>query len=112
MVLTIPVRDHHRSNRAGGHMADSELLRALSRDIWHAFVRAYGARAVTASLEVHSQDLIRAGGPEQQAHGYADYAAQTGPWFADLIARGDEIAMEFRFDQQIASGDLASARGV
>jgi ketosteroid isomerase-like protein len=93
-------------------MADGELLRELNRDVWHAFVRAYGARDGKAFLAVHSPDLMRAGGPEKQAYGYAEYAAQTEQWFAELIERGDDIAIEFRFDERIASGDLASERGV
>lgn len=93
-------------------MADSELLRELNRDVWHAFVRAYGARDTTAFLAVHSPDLIRAGGPEKQVHGFDEYAAQIEEWFAGLTERGDSIGIEFRFLERIASGDLASERGV
>lgn len=93
-------------------MADTELLRELNRDVWHAFVRAYGARDAKAFLAVHSPDLIRAGGPEKQVHGYPEYATQTEQWFADLTERGDDIGIEFRFDERIASGDLASERGM
>ncbi len=75
-------------------MADGELLRELNRDVWHAFVRAYGARDVTAFLAVHSPDLIRAGGPEKHVHGHAEYAAQTEQWFADLTERGDDIGID------------------
>jgi ketosteroid isomerase-like protein len=93
-------------------MADSALLRELNRDVWHAFVRAYGARDAKAFLAVHSPDLIRAGGPEKQVYGYEEYAAQTEQWFAELTERGDGVGIEFRFDERIASGDLASERGV
>jgi ketosteroid isomerase-like protein len=92
-------------------MADTELLRELNHDVWHAFVRAYGARDAKAFLAVHSPDLIRAGGPEKQVHGYPEYATQTEQWFADLTERGDGVGIEFRFDERIASGDLASERG-
>jgi ketosteroid isomerase-like protein len=93
-------------------VADIELLRELNRDVWHAFVRAYGAQDAAAFLAVHSPDLIRAGGPEKQVHGFAEYAAQTEQWFAGLTERGDGIGIEFRFLERIASGDLASERGV
>jgi uncharacterized protein (TIGR02246 family) len=93
-------------------MADGELLRELNRDVWHAFRRAYGARDAAAFLALHSPDLIRAGGPAHEVHGFEDYAAQTGQWFADLAGRGDSVGIEFRFLERIAAGDLASERGV
>lgn len=93
-------------------MADSELLRELNRDVWHTFVRAYGARDATAFLAVHSPDLIRAGGSEKQVHGFHEYAAQIEQWFAGLTERGEDIGIEFRFLERIVSGDLASERGV
>ena len=93
-------------------MADGELLRELNRDIWHPFRRSYGSRDATAFLALYTPDLIRAGGPAQQVHGFEEYAAQTGQWFADLTERGDGIGIEFRFLERIASGGLASERGV
>jgi len=93
-------------------MADGELLRELNRDVWHAFRRAYGARDAAAFLALHTPDLIRAGGPDKQVHGFADYAAQTTQWFADLTERGDSIGIDFRFLERIAAGELASERGV
>jgi ketosteroid isomerase-like protein len=93
-------------------MVDAEILHELNRDIWHAFVRAYGARDAKAFLAVHSPDLIRAGGPEKQVHGFDEYAEQTEEWFAGLTERGDGIGIEFRFLERIASGGLASERGI
>ena len=93
-------------------MTDSALLAELDRDVWQAFRRAYAARDVEAFLDVHRPDLIRAGGPAQDVHGYDVYAAQTADFFAELTGRGDGIGIEFRFTERIAAGDLASERGV
>jgi ketosteroid isomerase-like protein len=58
-------------------MANGELLQELNRDVWHAFRRTYGARDAKAFLDLYTPDLLRAGGPEQQVIGFAEYAAQT-----------------------------------
>lgn len=93
-------------------MADSGLLRELNRDVWHAFRAAYGARDAESFLALHTPDLIRAGGPDKQAHDFAEYAGQITQWFAELTERGGGIDIEFRFEERIASAELASERGV
>ena len=93
-------------------MTDRALLAELDRDIWHAFRRAYAARDVEAFLALHLPELIRAGGPARDVHGYDEYAAQTGGFFAELTRRGDGIEIDFRFTERIAAAGLASERGV
>jgi uncharacterized protein (TIGR02246 family) len=92
--------------------ADGAALRELNRDVWHAFRRAYGAGDAAAFLALHAPDLVRAGGPDKQVYGVAEYAAQTEEWFARLAGRGDRVGIEFRFLERIATGELASERGV
>jgi ketosteroid isomerase-like protein len=93
-------------------VADGAILRELNRDIWDVFRRAYGAQDTAAFLAVHSLDLIRAGGPAKQVHGFDEYAAETGQWFADLRERGERVGIEFRFLERIAAAERASERGV
>ncbi|MEU5691890.1 nuclear transport factor 2 family protein [Actinosynnema sp. NPDC020468] len=93
-------------------MVDTGLLHELNRDVWHAFRRAYGALDTEAFLDVHSPDLIRAGGPAKQVQSYNEYAMQTAQWFTDSAERGDGLAIEFRFTERIAAGEAASERGV
>jgi uncharacterized protein (TIGR02246 family) len=93
-------------------MADAELLGELNRDVWHAFRRTYAARDAAGFLALHLPDLVRAGGPARQVHGFEEYAAQTAEWFAGLAERGDGIDIDFRFVERIASAGLASERGV
>jgi ketosteroid isomerase-like protein len=93
-------------------MADGALLQELNRDVWHAFRAAYSARDAVAFLALNTPDLVRAGGPERQVHGFAEYAAQIEQWFAELTERGDGIGIDFRFVERIAADGLASERGV
>jgi ketosteroid isomerase-like protein len=93
-------------------LTDSELLRELNQDVWHAFRQAYGARDAKAFLALHAPELIRAGGPDKQVHDFDEYAAQTEEWFTGLTERGESVGIEFRFLERIASVDLASERGV
>jgi uncharacterized protein (TIGR02246 family) len=93
-------------------VADRDLLHELNRDIWHPFRQAYGARDSEAFLALHTPDLIRAGGPSKEVYGFDEYAKQTERSFADMIARGDGVGIELRFLERIASGELASERGV
>lgn len=93
-------------------MADEALLRQVNNDIWHAFTSAYAARDAAAFLAVHAKDLIRAGGPTKQAHTFDEYAADISRWFTDLTENGDNIGIELRFTERIASESIASERGV
>jgi uncharacterized protein (TIGR02246 family) len=93
-------------------MTDGALLAELNRDVWHAFRRAYAARDVEGFLALHLPELIRAGGPGRDVHGYPRYAEQTGEFFAELTRRGDGIVIDFRFTERIAAAGLASERGV
>jgi ketosteroid isomerase-like protein len=61
---------------------------------------------------LHTQELIRAGGPAKTISGFDEYAAITRQWLTDLTARGDTVDIEFRFTEWIVTDDLASERGV
>ncbi|MGW6933858.1 YybH family protein [Lentzea sp. NPDC054927] len=91
---------------------DTNLLRQLNNDIWHPFRLAYSKLDAAAFLDLHSPELIRAGGPAKQVFGFADYSDQIGKWFAELADRGSSVTISFRFVERIASNDLASERGI
>ena len=93
-------------------MTDTDTLRALNTDIWHAYRMAYRTGDAAAFIALHTPDLIRAGGPAKVVRGFREFAAETGPWFAELAARGSSVDIDFRFTERIAAGDLASERGV
>lgn len=87
-------------------------MRQLNNDIWHPFRLAYSKLDAPAFLDVHVPELIRAGGPAKQLVGFADYSEQMEKWFAELADRGSSVSISFRFVERIASGDLASERGI
>ncbi|HEY6745189.1 MAG TPA: DUF4440 domain-containing protein [Mycobacteriales bacterium] len=89
-----------------------ELLAELNRDVWEPFRAAYRAYDTDAYLALHTPDLIRVGGPRRVVQGYAEMAAEVGPWFADAAARGLPLAIDFRFTERLADGALASERGI
>jgi ketosteroid isomerase-like protein len=90
----------------------TELLEELNRDLWHPFVRAYGALDADAFLALYHPDLIRASGIGREVHGYTGYAAQMREFFAKVAGFGDRTAIDFHFDERLAAGGLASERGV
>jgi ketosteroid isomerase-like protein len=93
-------------------VTDKDLLTELNRDIYLPFRAAYRSYDTEAYLALHTPDLIRVGGPQRVVQGYAEVAAETGPWFADAAARRLPISIDFRFTERLADGDLASERGI
>jgi uncharacterized protein (TIGR02246 family) len=93
-------------------MTDGRLLAELNRDVWRPFQRAYADLDPAAFLALHSPDLIRAGGPARRVLGFDDYATETSQSLARLAQQGERVAIEFRFVERLADGDLASERGV
>jgi ketosteroid isomerase-like protein len=93
-------------------VTDTSLLTELNRDVWQPFRTAYRAYDTEAYLALHTPDLIRVGGPRRTVQGYAEMAAETGPWFADAAAKRLPLAIDFRFTERLASGELASERGI
>jgi ketosteroid isomerase-like protein len=93
-------------------VTDGRLLAELDRDVWDPFRTAYGSYDTQAYLDLHTADLIRVGGPHRVVQGYAEMAAETGPWFADAAAKGIPLAIDFRFTERLADGDVASERGL
>ncbi|GLY54246.1 DUF4440 domain-containing protein [Lentzea sp. NBRC 102530] len=91
---------------------DDDLVRQLNDDVWHPFRLAYGKLDAPAFLSLYSPDLIRAGGPAKEVLGYAEFAAQTESWFAELAERGSAVSISFRFVERIVAGDVASERGI
>lgn len=88
------------------------LLAELNRDLWHPFVAAYAAVDADAFMALNHTDVVHISGAGKQINGYAEYAGQMREFFAMVAARGDRIGIEFRFHERIASGDLASERGL
>lgn len=89
-----------------------ELLAELNRDVWEPFRAAYRACDTDAYLDLHTPDLIRVGGPRRVVQGYAEMAAEVGPWFADAAAKGLRLGIDFRFTERLADRALASERGI
>jgi ketosteroid isomerase-like protein len=87
-------------------------LEELNRDVWHPFVSAYGALDADAFVALYHPDLIRASGIAGEVLGFAGYAAQMREFFAKVAGFGDRLAIEFRFHERLAAGELASERGV
>ena len=90
----------------------TDLLAELNRDLWHPFVAAYAALDPDAFIALNHTDVVHISGAGRQVTGYADYTRQMREFFAMVAARGDRIGIEFRFHERIASGDLASERGL
>jgi len=90
----------------------TNALEELNRDIWRPFVAAYGDLDIEAFLALHRADLIRISGTAGRVHGYDEYAGQMREFFATVTERGDRIRIDFRFDERITDGDLASERGL
>jgi uncharacterized protein (TIGR02246 family) len=88
------------------------LLTELNRDLWHPFTAAYAALDADAFMALSHTDVVRISGAGKQVHGHDVYARQMREFFALVAARGDRIGIEFRFVERIASGDLASERGL
>jgi ketosteroid isomerase-like protein len=87
-------------------------LEELNRDLWHPFVRSYAERDTDTFIGLYDPALIRASGAAGQIHGYTEYAEQMRAFFARVAERGDTLAIDFRFDERLASGEVASERGV
>ena len=87
-------------------------MRQLNNDVWHPFRLAYSKLDAAAFLDLHSPELIRAGGPAKQAFGFDEYSDQIGKWFAELADRGSSVDISFRFVERFASAELASERGI
>jgi uncharacterized protein (TIGR02246 family) len=90
----------------------TDLLAELNRDLWHPFVAAYAALDPDAFMALNHTDVVHISGAGKQVTGHADYSRQMHEFFAMVATRGDRIGIEFRFDERIASGDLASERGL
>lgn len=89
-----------------------DLVEELNRDVWQPFRIAYAAGDADAFLALHAPDLIRAGGPAKEVLDLAAYDAQVREWFALVAAKGDRLAIDFRFTERLAAGGLASERGI
>jgi ketosteroid isomerase-like protein len=90
----------------------TDLLAELNRDIWHPFTAAYAALDPDAFMALNHPDVVHISGAGNQINGHAEYAGQIREFFARVAARGDRIGIDFRFHERIASGDLASERGL
>jgi uncharacterized protein (TIGR02246 family) len=90
----------------------TNLLAELNRDLWHPFVAAYAALDPVAFMALNHTDVVHISAAGKEVNGHADYARQIHEFFAMVTARGDRISIEFRFHERIASGDLASERGL
>jgi ketosteroid isomerase-like protein len=93
-------------------VTDVTLLAELNRDVWEPFRAAYRAYDNDGYLALHTDNLIRVGGPGRAVQSAAEVAAETGPWFAGAAERGLALSIDFRFVERLAAGGLASERGI
>lgn len=93
-------------------MTDVALLGELNKDVWGPFRSAYRSYDTESYLGLHTESLIRVGGPRREVQTYAQVVSETGPWFSDARRRGLALSIEFRFVERLAAGGLASERGV
>ncbi|SDU87911.1 YybH family protein [Jiangella alkaliphila] len=93
-------------------MTLTAVLDELDHDIWRAYRHAFGTGDAERFLALHDPELIRAGGPTKQVQSFAEYAATTRQWFADLSASGDRVTIDFRFTERLVNAGLASEQGV
>ncbi len=93
-------------------MTDPELLRDLNKELWQAFRASYRDLDAPAFLALYSPDLVRAGGPGRSVLDFDGYAVETREFFADMLAQGGRLGIDFRFTERLAQGELASERGV
>lgn len=87
-------------------------LDELNRDVWRPFMVSYAALDADSFLDINHADLIHASGITGQAHGLEQYSREMRDFFAMVAERGDRISIEFRFQERIATGDIASERGL
>jgi ketosteroid isomerase-like protein len=93
-------------------VTDAVLVAELDEQVWEPFRAAYAARDTAAYLALHEPGLIRAGGPGRVVQSYGEVAAEVGSFFAGARERDLELAIDVRFAERLADGDLASERGV
>lgn len=90
----------------------ANLLNELNRDVWLPLRTAYAAGDADTFLALNAPDLIRAGGPAKEVLDLTEYGTQVREWFGTVADRGDRLAIDFRFDERLAAGDMASECGV
>ena len=91
---------------------DPEILKAIDREIWQPFVRAYGEHKVDDYIALHSKQLVRVSAAQKSIDPYDLWAERTRATFKSASDRGRRFAIAFRFTERIASADTASERGI
>jgi len=89
-----------------------KLLQELNNDAWLPFSQAFADGDVERYLELYAPDFTWIQAQRRIIMGFDEYAPLTRKSFVDRAARGVSVQIAFRFVERIASGELASERGV
>ena len=100
------------AQQPGPRPADPELLKALDREIWQPFVRAYAEHKPEDYIALHSRQLIRVSGAQKSIDPYDLWVERTRAMFKSFADRGRRFSIAFRFTERIAGADTASERGI
>ena len=92
--------------------ADPEILKALDREIWEPFVRAYAEHKPEDYIALHSKQLVRVSAEQESIDPYDLWVERTRGMFKSFADRGRRMSIAFRFTERIASADTASERGI
>jgi ketosteroid isomerase-like protein len=84
----------------------------INRDIWMPFRRAYAELDLPGFMAIHSAELIRVDTRDRSIQNFDEYAGRMRQGFDRATELGDALAIDFRFDQRIATGNTACERGV
>jgi ketosteroid isomerase-like protein len=84
----------------------------INREVWRPFMQAYAALDVDLFASLHEPGFVRVESSSGWIGDLAGYRARTSQGFDRARERGDSLAIEFRFTERLADGDLASERGV
>jgi ketosteroid isomerase-like protein len=90
----------------------STVFTQINADIWLPFSQAYATGAVDRYLAIHAADFTYVQAGARIIEGLDDYSQRIRKSFADLAGRGVTFTIAFRFVERIASGRLASERGL
>jgi ketosteroid isomerase-like protein len=91
---------------------NTQHLRDINRDIWQPFIVAYGSMDAELYKSLHTMDFIRAQGDSKTLPTRDAYFGNSAKWFADVKQKGEKLAIQFRFTERFANGEVGSERGI
>lgn len=89
-----------------------EVLKALDRDVWLPFAKAFAEGDAEGYIALHSKAFVRPMGDAKRIDTYDQWAAGTRAMFKALADRGGKLRIRFRFLERFANAESASERGI